>query len=120
MIFFDKKRTLYALIIWFTVILLFIFMGIPIIYEWHNKKISPFFILSVTQQDNLVHVFADGEILSWSIVQQIDYNNKKINFSFENTNNKIKSSYEFPLNWLIGYEMCYQNKYWEYCFWKTK
>lgn len=120
MIFYDKKRTLYALLISVIVVALFIFAGIPLMYEWYHRKIYPFFILSVSQQNDLMKVSADGEIISWAIIQQVDHNKKKIIFTITWSNNELKLINEFPINGNIGYDMCYENQYGQYCFGETK
>lgn len=120
MIIYDKKRTVYALITGVIVILLFIFVWIPMMYEWQQRKNDPFNHLSIYQENNTIKVFSPAWTLSWEIVQIVDKNMQKIIFTLTWSNEEIKSINEFPVNWLIGYDMCYKNKYGEYCFWKTK
>jgi len=119
MIFYDKKRIIYLLLISGIGFLLFIYIAIPLMYEWYARKTYPFSHLSINQTTDTIRVFAPWD---WSgkIIQTIDYNKKKIIFTLTWSNDEIKPFYNFPLNGLIGYEMCYENKYGEHCFGKTK
>lgn len=120
MIFYDKKRTLYALLISVIVILLFVFIGIPLMYKW-NRKIDQFDNLKIQQVSDTIKVsFLPTWTISWTIVQQVNIKQESVIFSFTWSNDALKSSYIFSLNWLVGYEMCYENGLDLYCFWKTK
>ncbi len=119
MIFYDKKRTIYALCIGIIVIALFFFAGIPLMFLWQKIKIDPFYHFDIEQIQNNIHIFSPWE-WSGTFIQTIDQSKKKIIFTLTGSTQEIKSSYNFPINWLIGYDMCYENEYAQTCFWKTK
>ncbi len=123
MITYNKKRTMYVLLASGIIIALFFFVAIPLAYEWHYRKIYPYDNLRIYQNDTFIEVSAFSAFTNKiPIIQDINHKDKKIIFWLMEWWLEESSGIQtkLPLDWLVGYEMCYQNKYWEYCFWKTK
>lgn len=89
-------------------------------YKWYHSKIYPYDDLDIAQNTSSIVIGWLIGWFSWNIIQTIDKNKKKIIFTLTGSTEEIKSNYEFPVNWNIGYEMCYKNQYGQYCFGETK
>lgn len=123
MIFYDKKRTIYALLVSAVVVALFFSVGIPLMYEWYHNKFYPYDSLRIYQSDkdhikiSALAVFTDD----YPDMYKVDNQEKKIIFKLLEWNNSSWTMEKsFPINWNVGYKMCYENQYGQYCFGTTK
>lgn len=117
----NLKFIKYVLILLASIIVIYIWIWIYYIIWFNSYKnhMNPFENLSITQTGSNIEFW-----WAWpgygKIVFEEDRDDKKIYLKYLNDNKKLELYYIFDIKKFSGYEMCYLNSYWEYCFGKIK